>query len=170
MLPSFRAIYDAPSLPFPPSQHDSRRGLTNTLLYIGAQIYAYYPTFWLHRLWRGVPVPLLVPLLSLLLFFSHSPRPSPSSSFWPLLLFLDRSLVNRLSSLSPWANFSFRIKLHILYIPLVPSYLCFLTLLLPLPDFPYEIIIILFACGECNAGNARDSFRSSIVPMETSFM
>lgn len=78
-------------------------------------------------------------LLSLLLFFSHSPRPSPSSSFRPLLLFLDRPLVNHLGSPSPRANFSFRIKLHTVYARSCPLFtLVFLRSLSPVPlaDFP----------------------------------
>lgn len=87
-------------------------------------------------------------LLSLLLFFFHSPRPSSLSSFRPHLLYLDRPLVNRLGSPSLRANFSFRIKLHTVY----PAYPCFLTLFLSL-YYLDEIIIIRTAYEECNARN-----------------
>lgn len=138
------------------AEHDSdpdRRGLTNTVLYIGAQIYAYYPTFWLHRPWRGGARPSSC-LPSYLFFFFRSPR--PSSSFRPLLLFLDQSLVNCLA-VCLRANFSFRIKLHTVY-PACPFFaLVFvfpLPLLLSSPTFPYEIIIIRTAYEGCNARNS----------------
>lgn len=79
-----------------------RRRLTNTVLYADAQIYTYYPI-----VLAASPMAKYTPLscsvyIFLLLFFPYFPHSFLSFFFWPLLflytLFLDRPLVNRLSS------------------------------------------------------------------------
>lgn len=107
-----------------------RWGLTNTVLYTDAQIYTYYPTFWLHCPWRNIP---FLPALYI-----------SSFSFFFLLLSLISVLLLLAASLLvhvvPWptscqppqlstasGNFSFRIKLHgISHLP--SPFPCFVTL------------------------------------------
>lgn len=112
-----------------------RRGLTNTVLY--AEIYTYYPTFWLHCPWRSIP---------------FLPRTPSSSLFFLLLsslvsvLLLDASLVH----VVPWptscqpsqlasapGNFSFRIKLR--GISRLPSLLFLVFLPFPLSDLSLKL-------------------------------
>lgn len=77
--------------------YDSRSLRANQYGFVCAEIYTYYPTFWLHCPWRSTPFP---PVHFFFLFFSYSPYLF-LFFFWPSLLymlFLDRPLVNRLSS------------------------------------------------------------------------
>lgn len=96
---SFSFLYDSWSRA---KQHD----------FLCAEIYTYYPTFWLHCPWRSILFP---PYIFFLFFFLLLPLPGS------VLLFLAASPVH----VVPWptscqpsqlasapGNFSFRIKLH----------------------------------------------------------